>query len=212
MVLQKKKIVFRMGGYDFKTPVERVLELLGTMKHRLPEEESEMQAELAYSIYMISTNKLYDTVFGKSGEVPDELRDLLANYGGVAIGEDEELASRRGSVIEEGGPKYDSKMTLVRAGSFGGFKFPSEVLAIMENVRELDFDIFGLEERTEGDALVTMGNFLMERMGLFQELHINHHLCSKLFRRIQEGYQDNPYHCKTHAADVTQVQYLYIYY
>ena len=72
-VIQTKKIKFKIGSYDFKTPVERVLEILNSLKLRVPGNEATLQSDLNWCTDIISSNKLYDTAYGDNSDKPEEV-------------------------------------------------------------------------------------------------------------------------------------------
>ena len=94
---------------------------------------------------------------------------------------------------------------MIGTNKYDSPKFGQEVIEIMENIEQLQFDIFKLEEITEGNALCTLGSYLMEKMDLFNKCDINPDLVKQFLINIQNGYENVPYHCKT------QYYYTYIY-
>jgi hypothetical protein len=56
---------------------------------------------------------------------------------------------------------------------------------------------------TKGEELVLMVNSIFNGEDFFSSLPLDSSTCLKFFKQIQKGYKDNPYHNKTHAADIT---------
>lgn len=64
-VLRKKGKKMDTGlGYDMRSPVEKVLEILNSLRHRIPESEKDLLIDIHWSINMISSNKLYEPAVG----------------------------------------------------------------------------------------------------------------------------------------------------
>ena len=128
--------------------------------------------------------------------------ETRARSGSIALGRQDSKLSGDKAKEAKGLPRQRS--------TFAGLSMKGHVKEHMKGVEDINFDIFKLEEMTEGDALVTMGYFLMDKMGLINEHNVNEQVLVNFLKRIQSGYNPNPYHNKTHAADITQV-YIYIY-
>jgi hypothetical protein len=70
------------------------------------------------------------------------------------------------------------------------------------------FDAFKLEELSGGHALSVLGYYLLHTNGLLEAHKIRGVKAARLMRTIEAGYQPNPYHNKTHAADVLQTMHV----
>lgn len=66
------------------------------------------------------------------------------------------------------------------------------------------FDAFALEEASNGRPLSMLAFFLLKRNGLVDSLKMDEHKLAAFLIRVEDGYPDNPYHNRTHAADVLQ--------
>lgn len=80
----------------------------------------------------------------------------------------------------------------------------------LSNVDSYDFDIFELTDLTNGHPLVYMGLRLFEKYDLVQKFAIPVDTLRAFFQKIQDGYLDNSYHNKIHAADVMQTLHVYL--
>lgn len=69
-------------------------------------------------------------------------------------------------------------------------------------VRELEFDIFELEERTNGNELFVLIMHLMMKDNYLNDFNITQKRLKNFAYTVQSSYNDIPYHNKTHAADV----------
>lgn len=65
----RKKLAFTSFGYDLRSPLERVLEILNDIRDSIDPNEAKMLSDMNYSIKMISSNKLYDAEI----EIEDQL-------------------------------------------------------------------------------------------------------------------------------------------
>ncbi|PNH11652.1 Calcium/calmodulin-dependent 3',5'-cyclic nucleotide phosphodiesterase 1B [Tetrabaena socialis] len=86
-----------------------------------------------------------------------------------------------------------------------------EVERLLAGVDAWHFDTWKLQEAAQGHALSAMGFFIMQRAGLIERFRLKPVTLARLLRRIESGYQDNPYHNATHAADVLQTLHVIIH-
>ena len=70
------------------------------------------------------------------------------------------------------------------------------------SVNEWQYDAFKLEEASSGRPLSCLAFFLFKRSDLISKFNLNETKLARFLMRIEEGYPNNPYHCRTHAADV----------
>ncbi|GFH17868.1 PDEase domain-containing protein, partial [Haematococcus lacustris] len=64
------------------------------------------------------------------------------------------------------------------------------------------FDAFELSEVSGGRPLSTLAFALLRRMHLIQHFQLREGRLARFLCAIEDGYPNNPYHCRTHAADV----------
>ncbi|KAG2445940.1 hypothetical protein HXX76_000543 [Chlamydomonas incerta] len=76
--------------------------------------------------------------------------------------------------------------------------------AVLNTVDEWRFNAFKLAEVTQGHPLSALGFWLMKRYDLIGTFQLDATKLARFLRKIEDGYPDNPYHNKTHAADVLQ--------
>ncbi len=65
-----------------------------------------------------------------------------------------------------------------------------------------------LEELSSGHGLSTLGFHLLHTTGLLSSLKIPPHRAARLLSAMESAYQEQPYHNKTHAADVMQTMHV----
>lgn len=73
-----------------------------------------------------------------------------------------------------------------------------------------DFDVFELNELSEGRPLVSLSYYILQKNGIFDELGIKTSTFVNFFSSIENGYLDMPYHNKVHAADVVANTYYFV--
>ncbi|GFH09652.1 phosphodiesterase [Haematococcus lacustris] len=64
------------------------------------------------------------------------------------------------------------------------------------------FDAFQLAEVSQGRPLSTLAFALLRRMHLIAHFQLSEARLARFLCAIEDGYPSNPYHCRTHAADV----------
>lgn len=81
---------------------------------------------------------------------------------------------------------------------------------ILSIVEELEFDIFELEEKSNGNALFLISMHLMQKNKYANDFNINQNKMKNFAYTIQSSYNEVAYHNKTHAADVWQTFYYFM--
>ncbi|GAX73385.1 hypothetical protein CEUSTIGMA_g838.t1 [Chlamydomonas eustigma] len=86
---------------------------------------------------------------------------------------------------------------------------PDKVLSVLEQVHEWTFDSFKLNEVTDNRPLSTLAFSILKRHGLVQDRDYSQEVrLARFLCHIEDGYKDNPYHCRIHAADVLRNLYV----
>ena len=80
--------------------------------------------------------------------------------------------------------------------------FLLQVAASLASVDEWQFDSFKLMTASAGRPLSCLAFFLFKRMKLMSTFRLNEAKFVRFLIRVEDGYPDNPYHCRSHAADV----------
>ncbi|GAX78429.1 hypothetical protein CEUSTIGMA_g5870.t1 [Chlamydomonas eustigma] len=80
---------------------------------------------------------------------------------------------------------------------------PSEkVSAVLSKIERWHFDAFELAAVSDGRPLSFLAFFLFKRHGLLKRFQLDEIKLLRFLHRVEEGYPNNPYHCRIHAADV----------
>ncbi|GFH30816.1 phosphodiesterase, partial [Haematococcus lacustris] len=79
-----------------------------------------------------------------------------------------------------------------------------EVMRALESAKHWQFDAFKLCEVTQGHPLSALGYYTLHQAGLITHFNMKPAHLARFLRAIEDGYINNPYHSKTHAADVLQ--------
>ncbi|GIL62517.1 hypothetical protein Vafri_16725 [Volvox africanus] len=87
----------------------------------------------------------------------------------------------------------------------------SEVERLLATANNWQFDVFKLADATQDHALSTLSFYLFHQADLMRKFDIKPQLLARFMRRVEEGYRPNPYHSKTHAADVLQTLHVIIH-
>ena len=81
----------------------------------------------------------------------------------------------------------------------------------LDSIRDLEFDIFDLEQKSDGNELYITIMHLMQKEGYFNELNINQKKLRNFAYVVQREYNNVLYHNKTHASDVCQTSYYFMF-
>ncbi|GAX77392.1 hypothetical protein CEUSTIGMA_g4838.t1 [Chlamydomonas eustigma] len=82
-----------------------------------------------------------------------------------------------------------------------------KVLAVLGKIDSWQFDSFELDEVSEGRPLSTLTFAIMHKLRLVQVNDLDATRLARFLCRVEEGYPNNPYHCRVHAADVVRTLY-----
>ncbi|KAK9822894.1 hypothetical protein WJX74_001716 [Apatococcus lobatus] len=85
------------------------------------------------------------------------------------------------------------------------------LLQAAADTSNFNFDMYQLTEASGNQPLSTLAYFLLNTTGLVQMFNISNTKMLALIRRLEEGYPDNPYHNRTHAACVLQIMHLLVH-
>ncbi|EFJ48255.1 3'5'-cyclic nucleotide phosphodiesterase, partial [Volvox carteri f. nagariensis] len=87
----------------------------------------------------------------------------------------------------------------------------TQVERVLAQADSWQFDTWRLRDVTHGHPLSALGFYLIQRAGLITNLKLKPAVLARLLRHIEAGYNDNPYHNATHAADVLQTLHVIIH-
>ncbi|CAF3698588.1 unnamed protein product [Rotaria sp. Silwood1] len=157
-------------------------------------------ANVLEAVHQDETRRLMEEDDGDLSEiepdsVPNEVRDWLA----MTFTRSMSTIKRRPSDK----PKFKSVAQAIRAG----------IMVDRYTINEWTFDVFSVNEFTNGQSLRYVGFELMQRYNLPNKLHISINALQNFLEQMESGYSKhrNPYHNLIHAADVLQTTYQIIY-
>lgn len=79
-----------------------------------------------------------------------------------------------------------------------------QFLTAYDRIETWNFDIFGVDKLTKGRPLLFVAVSLFRKYDLMSKFKISPGTLRNFLSVIEDGYLDNPYHNKNHAADVMQ--------
>ncbi|CAF3644230.1 unnamed protein product [Rotaria socialis] len=138
--------------------------------------------------------------------VPNEVRDWLT----MTFTRSMSTLKRRPSDK----PKFRSVAQAIRAGIMVDRIVKKWALCTkFKTINEWTFDVFSVNEFTNGQSLRYVGFELMQRYNLPNKLHISMTALQSFLEQMENGYSKykNPYHNLIHAADVLQTTYQIVY-
>ena len=87
-------------------------------------------------------------------------------------------------------------------------QMPPQLLHDLETSSSWQFDAFSLFESSKGHPLSTLGFYLIKESGLVQRFSVIEKTLMTFLLKVEDGYPENMYHNRTHAADVLQSMYM----
>lgn len=186
--------------------------------------KEELANTLGHAIQLLETGTPDEPRFGGGGGdddeevfssvetevVPTEVRDWLAM---TFTRSNANSAKRKIGDI----PKFRSVAHVIRAGilvdrmyrrqaSTVGMQLQLKSIVQMKNLDKWSFDVFSVNDASDGHALKYIGYELLQRYDLINKFKINVQTLESFLTRMEQGYSkfSNPYHNLLHAADVAQ--------
>ncbi|CDW90418.1 3 5-cyclic nucleotide phosphodiesterase family protein [Stylonychia lemnae] len=216
----KRQIQLRQltaNGYDLRSPLERVLEILNGLRDQLDIEETKIIQDLNYCIKVISSNQLYEANLDFDGQLENtkdrnEVQMLLQNYSKVANENQEQKKQRRMSKSPTiGGLNHwdDSKFQITNDKIDEMLVLNEQAKAELENLQKLEFNIFKIQDYTQQNELITVTSYILAQQNIFQTIQLQYKTFRNFISKVQSGYKDVTYHNKTHAADLSQTFYYF---
>mmetsp|Transcript_30321 Transcript_30321/g.85696 ORF Transcript_30321/g.85696 Transcript_30321/m.85696 type:complete len:505 (+) Transcript_30321:404-1918(+) len=81
---------------------------------------------------------------------------------------------------------------------------------VLRKVHTWDFNVFHLNDVSHGNPLSALAFFLLKQSGLTRWFRLDEQALSLWLRAIEDQYQNNQYHNRIHAADVTHSMFAMI--
>ncbi|KAK7494488.1 hypothetical protein BaRGS_00014380, partial [Batillaria attramentaria] len=90
--------------------------------------------------------------------------------------------------------------------SSAGLHVPPHVLLLLKNLDDWSFNVFAVNDASEGHALKYVGYELLQKYDLITKFKINSQTLDSFLYALETGYSKyrNPYHNLIHGADVAQ--------
>lgn len=196
----KKRVQVNLKG-RIKSPIETVLEILVTSKKLT--NEKDLVREIDWCIEIISTNKLYqpivdDTNTENKSKI-DQMNLWIQNFSKKSFNNEKvEKGKNKGMRGKKG---YSIKSTDDLNPELGP---PENIKNALLTSDELHFSPFTLMTEGGPDALAYLVSKFFSENDLFEESKVEKHTLWEFARKVQAGYQPNPYHNGIHALDVCQ--------
>jgi hypothetical protein len=205
------------------TPADLLADLLDSLccNPRLPRP---LRREVAYAISLIRAGKLYEVDTGDAENGDENRNDADATW--IKTGMDK---SGKNALIHN--HEADAKRVRTNVHSpmfqyanflvlqFLDVKIVEDTNKLAEltskylspEISEWSVDMIDFDRRTGGTVLPTLFTYLVHSNDLYVDFVASREQYGMLMRRINDGYNRNPYHNATHAADVLQGVAWYVY-
>jgi hypothetical protein len=201
-------------------PVEKVFEIITELRRKVAHPEDDKA--LAWTMDLIAKEELYKVSINDSkhssmhltAEMTDWLRSNLQSSlpsGLLKSGDSDGSKSRGMSVVGGGKGKADDEKKR-RQSRFVSAAIPpwieksiadTSVSSVLAKMDSWDFDVFALNELTNGHGLVVGGIYLLQTMGVLDKIPIPKDKLANYLLNIERGYvATNPFHNAVHATDV----------
>ncbi|KAG2443897.1 hypothetical protein HXX76_002237 [Chlamydomonas incerta] len=135
--------------------------------------------------------------------------------GGGAVGGSGSLSQHAFAVAASGGRSVSAAQVILTPEALLPPPPPppviEEVERLLAGADNWTFDAWELAAATQGHALSALAFYLMHREGLIAKFRIKPAVLARLLRALEAGYQNNPYHNATHAADVLQTLHVVLH-
>ncbi|KAK9839551.1 hypothetical protein WJX84_002829 [Apatococcus fuscideae] len=209
-------------GLYAATPIGKVLEVLEDIMagHEANPEDIHALHELIVSgEFMNTQTRMAERMMNEADLEKDVGQNLMQLLGGQAkrrrssassLASDESMLSTRMNDLMQDDEGATSNLDSLELDP--NMSVPQALLPAVESTLQTagrwHFDAFQLEEATSGRPLSSLGFYLIGKLNLVREFDLDVIRLARFLRRVEDGYLPNPYHNKTHAADVLQSQFM----
>tara|TARA_B110001452_G_scaffold263814_1_gene265818 strand:+ start:457 stop:2259 length:1803 start_codon:yes stop_codon:yes gene_type:complete len=216
--VQKARAAYKKVKYlKLGSPVERVIDMLGEFKAKVPAEED--QQDLQWIMDLIASDKLYTINIKNIGaDIKDkEMSDYLAQNmgmkkevdldGGTDVGSEEDditsLSQAEGGLARQqstwapGDASQEALFEMQRISEL------PELQPLLGAIHDWDMSVFEFWEQSQNSGLVVASFHLLNEYDLISKFKLSKPRLLCFLRKIQDGYRmANPYHNTLHALDV----------
>ncbi|XP_014604755.1 PREDICTED: high affinity cAMP-specific and IBMX-insensitive 3',5'-cyclic phosphodiesterase 8A isoform X1 [Polistes canadensis] len=191
----------KLHSLQLEAPITKVITLLS---YAISESTNpETVAQIDKAIEILKTTELYVPHFRDDKVYTDPVATDLV--GALLSSSRNPWDSRRSSADS-------ARLSAVRGISIisartplKAYRGPQEIMELLENSLEWNFDIFKLEVLTEKRPLLYLGRTIMNMFDVPSRLGCDENIIQNWLSIIEANYRsDNSYHNSTHAADVMQ--------
>ncbi|EAR99060.2 3'5'-cyclic nucleotide phosphodiesterase family protein (macronuclear) [Tetrahymena thermophila SB210] len=190
---------------SIKTPVERIMDIFEMLKNYI--EDPEMVKQLKWCQEMVNSNKLYEPILG-DGEA--------AIWGNIyATNGNQGKAKKKGTAIKNNALSLGNTASIADPNTPMAFNFkpiivPQEHVEYFKNIDDIGFDVFTYHQKIQDNNLANLLIHLFNRYDVFFKAKIEPQHLFNWAVLVSNGYQDNFYHNKMHAFDVTQTMHYFM--
>jgi hypothetical protein len=218
-ITKEKKYKIDVEDTDYASPLPKILEIMESVRPLIQDETK--LAKYKWAMEMISSNKLYEPILdyldkhsGRAGSESD-IKGWVTKYA-LGLRDDVTPANVSPEQKEKDKDKRRPSLTVSvvnerRQSLTRPINIPNPVLEIFDrDLDDLAFNIFDIKKISGGEELQFILYYIFDKANLFTKLNINSTTFCALVNRLATGYLNNPYHCCTHAADVTQTAHYFM--
>lgn len=196
-------------------PTQNIVQLLKDMQSKLNENSALSESEkVAFNsvIELLSHDNMYSFEYNQQAQ--KEVDKEIITWLKLRFGADSQQETDRTDV----NPNSKKNLSLKDATDFlqstnqiNRSTTKQSIMRMFNKVDDWNFDVFTLEELTEGQTLFITSYTLFTKYDIMNKFKIDEKILVNFLREIESGYHPNPYHNAMHAADVVQVLHCIIY-
>ncbi|KAJ3219533.1 High affinity cAMP-specific 3',5'-cyclic phosphodiesterase 7A [Dinochytrium kinnereticum] len=201
---------------DLEAPLSKATQILKDVKE-IDNLDSSIMSEIDMIVKILASDQLYNpNLYQKpaDADLHDWLNDmLLPSAKRTPDPKDPTRANPTFAISSIPEPAVGAQKEVTFSPSIDIAITPtdSRVFALLEDVENPNFDVFTLEEATEGRVLYYIGWYLYRYHDVFEKYRIPEVKFRHWLAKVESGYKDsNPYHNAMHAADVTHSMHYYV--
>lgn len=178
------------------------LTLLGLLEDLLADRLPEKPAVEHMRCLLLHTQNLWDPIgfTAVHPNLPPDVKESLL----VLLTRPHEAETPRDPAATSPGPGCASSVPAPSEAAGGEPGNTEAVSKVLETSRLWTWNVFLLQSQSNGRELTTLAMRVMRDSGLIDAFRLNTEKLVMFLHRVELGYLDNPYHNKTHAADVLQ--------
>ncbi|EGR34748.1 hypothetical protein IMG5_002810 [Ichthyophthirius multifiliis] len=204
-VNQFKAIQITSSNLNFKSSIERIIEIMKNIKNNV--DDIILIKQIDWCIQMIQSNKIYDPIFTDSEAA--KWVNIYENTAQISKKKKVQALDKRNKSNSQQLQILQSQASFLQV-KYKDINIPTEYLNFFEKIDLIDFEVFQFHEQIKTNNLSYLLIFLFQKYDINNTAKIDPTYLWNWANHVSAGYKNNSYHNNMHAFDVTQTVHFFL--